>query len=141
MVARHPARHGHDCARIGQRFGCPFDPRTTKSSGVGIRPPRTRTNWYPLRTHSCAGTRPPLIVTLPFPNPKETLLAHGLRPKRSFGQNFLCDAHLVDRIALCVRRTPLRSKLVPASVVSLFHCSTVDTKSSPSKGIATSCLS
>jgi 16S rRNA (adenine1518-N6/adenine1519-N6)-dimethyltransferase len=41
-------------------------------------------------------------VTLPFPNPKETLLAHGLRPKRSFGQNFLCDAHLVDRIAaLC----------------------------------------
>jgi 16S rRNA (adenine1518-N6/adenine1519-N6)-dimethyltransferase len=41
-------------------------------------------------------------VTIPFPNPKETLLAHGLRPKRSFGQNFLCDAHLVERIAtLC----------------------------------------
>ncbi len=39
---------------------------------------------------------------LPFPNPKETLAEHGLRPKRSFGQNFLCDAHLVDRIvALC----------------------------------------
>lgn len=35
----------------------------------------------------------------PFPNPKETLVEHGLRPKRSFGQNFLCDAHLVDRIA------------------------------------------
>jgi 16S rRNA (adenine1518-N6/adenine1519-N6)-dimethyltransferase len=41
-------------------------------------------------------------VTLQFPNPKETLLAYGLRPKRSFGQNFLCDANLVDRIAaLC----------------------------------------
>jgi 16S rRNA (adenine1518-N6/adenine1519-N6)-dimethyltransferase len=41
-------------------------------------------------------------VTLPFPNPKETLANYGLRPKRSFGQNFLCDAHLVDRIAaLC----------------------------------------
>lgn len=41
-------------------------------------------------------------MTLPFPNPKETLQAYGLRPKRSFGQNFLCDAHLVDRIAaLC----------------------------------------
>lgn len=41
-------------------------------------------------------------MNLPFPNPKETLLAHGLRPKRSFGQNFLCDANLVDRIAaLC----------------------------------------
>lgn len=41
-------------------------------------------------------------MTLPFPNPKETLLTHGLRPKRSFGQNFLCDAKLVDRIAaLC----------------------------------------
>lgn len=38
----------------------------------------------------------------PFPNPKETLAEHGLRPKRSFGQNFLCDAHLVERIArLC----------------------------------------
>lgn len=37
-----------------------------------------------------------------FPNPKETLNEHGLRPKRSFGQNFLCDAHLVQRIAdLC----------------------------------------
>lgn len=36
----------------------------------------------------------------PFPNPKETLAEHGLRPKRSFGQNFLCDAHLVERIAL-----------------------------------------
>ena len=38
----------------------------------------------------------------PFPNPKETLTDAGLRPKRSFGQNFLCDAHLVQRIAdLC----------------------------------------
>lgn len=38
----------------------------------------------------------------PFPNPKETLGEAGLRPKRSFGQNFLCDAHLVQRIAdLC----------------------------------------
>jgi 16S rRNA (adenine1518-N6/adenine1519-N6)-dimethyltransferase len=38
----------------------------------------------------------------PFPNPKETLTEAGLRPKRSFGQNFLCDAHLVQRIAdLC----------------------------------------
>lgn len=37
-----------------------------------------------------------------FPNPKETLNGAGLRPKRSFGQNFLCDAHLVQRIAdLC----------------------------------------
>lgn len=38
----------------------------------------------------------------PFPNPKETLNEAELRPKRSFGQNFLCDAHLVQRIAdLC----------------------------------------
>lgn len=36
---------------------------------------------------------------IPFPHPKETLNEFGLRPKRSFGQNFLCDEHLVDRIA------------------------------------------
>lgn len=37
-----------------------------------------------------------------FPNPKETLAEYGLTPKRSFGQNFLCDARLVEKIAnLC----------------------------------------
>ena len=38
-------------------------------------------------------------LALPFPNPKDTLATFGLRPKRSFGQNFLSDSRLVDRIA------------------------------------------
>jgi 16S rRNA (adenine1518-N6/adenine1519-N6)-dimethyltransferase len=36
---------------------------------------------------------------LPFPTPKALLQQFGLSPKKSFGQNFLCDAHLVDKIA------------------------------------------
>jgi len=33
------------------------------------------------------------------PHPKQLLLNHGLRPKRHFGQNFLTDSSLVERIA------------------------------------------
>jgi 16S rRNA (adenine1518-N6/adenine1519-N6)-dimethyltransferase len=33
------------------------------------------------------------------PNPKRTLDRCGLRPKKHFGQNFLADAHLAERIA------------------------------------------
>ncbi len=40
-------------------------------------------------------------MTLPFPIPKQVLSEHALRPKRSFGQNFLCDHHLVEKIAAC----------------------------------------
>jgi 16S rRNA (adenine1518-N6/adenine1519-N6)-dimethyltransferase len=36
---------------------------------------------------------------VPGVHPKSQLQSHGLRPKRSFGQNFLADEHLVDRIA------------------------------------------
>lgn len=37
------------------------------------------------------------------PTPKQQLLAHGLRAKRHFGQNFLADARLAERIAeLCM---------------------------------------
>jgi 16S rRNA (adenine1518-N6/adenine1519-N6)-dimethyltransferase len=36
---------------------------------------------------------------LPFPTPKSILQQFGLRPKKSFGQNFLGDPNLVDRIA------------------------------------------
>jgi 16S rRNA (adenine1518-N6/adenine1519-N6)-dimethyltransferase len=32
-------------------------------------------------------------------DPKSLLARHGLRPKKSFGQNFLADTHLADRIA------------------------------------------
>ena len=43
---------------------------------------------------------PHLAVTeLPFPTPKSVLTQHELRPKRSFGQNFLCDQNLVAKIA------------------------------------------
>jgi 16S rRNA (adenine1518-N6/adenine1519-N6)-dimethyltransferase len=38
-------------------------------------------------------------LNVPFPLPKATLNRFGLRPKRSFGQNFLCDQHLVEKIA------------------------------------------
>lgn len=40
----------------------------------------------------------------PFLDPRPLLARHGLRPKRSFGQNFLVAPHVVERIAaLCVR--------------------------------------
>lgn len=39
------------------------------------------------------------MTALPFPTPKSVLHEHGLRPKRSFGQNFLCDQTLVAKIA------------------------------------------
>jgi 16S rRNA (adenine1518-N6/adenine1519-N6)-dimethyltransferase len=43
-------------------------------------------------------------VSRPFLDPRGLLGRHGLRPKRSFGQNFLVAPHVVDRIAaLCVR--------------------------------------
>jgi len=38
-------------------------------------------------------------VSIDFPTPKATLAQYDLRPKKSFGQNFLADAQLVDRIA------------------------------------------
>lgn len=38
-------------------------------------------------------------VSLPFPLPKQILSANDLRPKKSFGQNFLCDRSLVEKIA------------------------------------------
>lgn len=38
-------------------------------------------------------------MTTLFPQPKATLERYGLRAKRSFGQNFLTDTNVVDRIA------------------------------------------
>ncbi|MBN2193140.1 MAG: ribosomal RNA small subunit methyltransferase A [Polyangiaceae bacterium] len=40
------------------------------------------------------------------PSPKAQLGAHGLFPKRSFGQNFLADGHLAARIAALTTSSP-----------------------------------
>lgn len=39
-------------------------------------------------------------------SPKQALEHHGLRPKRHFGQNFLQDSHLAERIAELATETP-----------------------------------
>jgi 16S rRNA A1518/A1519 N6-dimethyltransferase RsmA/KsgA/DIM1 with predicted DNA glycosylase/AP lyase activity len=44
-------------------------------------------------------------MSIEFPTPKATLARFDLRPKKSFGQNFLADAQLVDRIAALAGET------------------------------------
>jgi 16S rRNA (adenine1518-N6/adenine1519-N6)-dimethyltransferase len=51
-------------------------------------------------------------LPLPFPIPKQTLNQYGLRPKRSFGQNFLADIQLLKRLAQLAGP-------VPANVVEI----------------------
>ncbi len=60
-----------------------------------------------------------------YPDSRTLLSRHGLRPKRSFGQNFLVSPHVVDRIAqLCVRpddRPPVRVVEIGAGLGALTH--------------------
>lgn len=61
----------------------------------------------------------------PFLDPRALLARHGLRPKRSFGQNFLVAPHVVERIAaLCARdddRAPVRVVEIGAGLGALTH--------------------
>jgi 16S rRNA (adenine1518-N6/adenine1519-N6)-dimethyltransferase len=60
-----------------------------------------------------------------YPDSRTLLSRHGLRPKKSFGQNFLVGPHVVDRIAqLCVRpddRPPVRVVEIGAGLGALTH--------------------
>lgn len=57
-----------------------------------------------------------------FPLPKQTLERHGLRPKRSFGQNFLCDQSLVDKIAGSCGEEPGTVVEIGAGLGGLTYC-------------------
>ncbi|MEN9577406.1 MAG: hypothetical protein RJA70_415 [Pseudomonadota bacterium] len=57
-----------------------------------------------------------------FPLPKQTLDRHGLRPKRSFGQNFLCDQSLVEKIAACCGSLPGTVVEIGAGLGGLTYC-------------------
>lgn len=61
-------------------------------------------------------------MTLEFPNPKATLNEYSLRPKRSFGQNFLCDQSLVEKIARCCGETPGTVVEIGAGLGGLTVC-------------------
>lgn len=60
-----------------------------------------------------------------YPDSRTLLSRHGLRPKKSFGQNFLVGPHVVDRIAqLCVRpddRPPVRVVEIGAGLGALTN--------------------
>ena len=56
----------------------------------------------------------------PFVDPRTILARHGLRPKRSFGQNFLVAAPIVEKIAaLCVLGAPCRVVEIGAGLGTL----------------------
>ncbi len=57
-----------------------------------------------------------------FPLPKRTLERFELRPKKSFGQNFLADHTLVDRVAALAGKDPLQVIEIGAGLGGLTAC-------------------
>jgi 16S rRNA (adenine1518-N6/adenine1519-N6)-dimethyltransferase len=59
--------------------------------------------------------------SMAFPTPKQTLLRFALHAKKSFGQNFLADAQLVDRIAALAGDTPAEVVEIGAGLGGLTY--------------------
>lgn len=59
------------------------------------------------------------MTALPFPSPNATLSRYGLRPKKAFGQNFIKEPGVVERIARECSEVPARVLEIGAGLGAL----------------------